>query len=79
MTIFTTIMVFVVAWWLIFFMVLPWGVRRPEQVEPGHADGAPDKPRLWLKAAVTTGIAILVTGAIYGAVEADLISFRPPR
>ena len=53
---------FVITWWMVLFMVLPWGIRRSEEPEPGHDAGAPEDPRLGLKIGVTTGItAIIVT------------------
>jgi len=57
---FTGIMLFVIIWWMVFFTVLPWGNRAVENPEPGHAASAPAKPRLWLKIAVTTGIAAVL-------------------
>jgi predicted secreted protein len=77
MTVFTVGITFVIVWWLVLFLVLPFGVRQPDQVEPGHADGAPERPRLWFKAGLTTVIAIVLTAVIYVIVDFDLISFRP--
>ncbi len=68
--------VFAITWWLVFFMALPFGVRPPDEPEPGHAPSAPERPRLAIKAAVTTAIAATLTGLAVAAVEYDLISFR---
>ncbi len=77
---FTAILIFVVIWWLVFFMALPWGVRSAkeagEEVEAGHADGAPVKPQLWLKAAATTLIAALILGLIQASVNLEWIDYR---
>ncbi len=67
---------FFVVWWLVFFMTLPFGVRPPDEPEPGHATSAPEKPRLWIKVAITTAIAVVITGAVATAVAYDLIGFR---
>ena len=75
---FTGLMVFLILWWLVLFMVLPWGVRVPDEPETGHASSAPRNPMLWRKAAVTTVIASLLWGLAYWLVESDLIAFRPP-
>ena len=69
MTWFTGILVYLVIWWLVLFTVLPWGNRPPANPEPGHATSAPERPRMWLKAAVTSAIAALVWLAIYLAIE----------
>ena len=67
---------FIISWWMVFFMVLPWGVRRQDDPEPGHEAGAPENPRLWLKVAVTTGIAIAITALAWVAVDLGWISIR---
>ena len=70
------LVLFAVVWWLVFFMALPFGVRPPEEPGRGHAPGAPDNPRLALKASITTAISGAITGAAFMAVEYDLIAFR---
>ena len=75
---FSGILVYIIVWWLVLFMVLPWGARRPEDPEPGHAESAPAEPRMALKFTVTTVLAAVVWVAIYLIVESDLISFRAP-
>ena len=77
MTFATGLIVFVIVWWLVLFMVLPWGIRREEAPEEGHEPGAPANPRIVLKLAVTTVIACVVWAGIYWAIDADLIHFGP--
>ncbi len=60
--------VFFIVWWLVFFAVLPFGAR--SQVDEGDVTlgtehGAPARPDLGRKAAITTVIAAMVTGAVY--------------
>jgi predicted secreted protein len=78
---FTGIMVFVVMWFLILFMVLPWGAHSPHEAgqssEPGHMPSAPSNPRIGLKFLITTGLAIVGSGIFYLVASSDLISFRP--
>lgn len=76
MTLFTGFMVYVIVWWLVLLTVLPFGNRAPERAEAGHVESAPERPRLWIKAAVTTVLASLIWGGIYWLIEADLITFR---
>jgi len=73
---FTGVMTYIVIWWIVLFAVLPWGNRPPENPEPGHADSAPEKPRLLLKFGVTTIVATMVFLAVYWLIESDLISLR---
>ena len=70
------IVIYVICWWMVLFAVLPWGNRPPETPEPGHATSAPEKPRLALKFAVTTGIATVIFLLIWWLMESDLVSFR---
>ncbi|NNE86144.1 MAG: DUF1467 family protein [Alphaproteobacteria bacterium] len=70
----SAVVVFIVIWWLALFIVLPFGVRRTESPEPGHDPGAPAKPMLWRKMAVTTAISIVLFAAVYGIVEYELIA-----
>ncbi|HUI17489.1 MAG TPA: DUF1467 family protein [Alphaproteobacteria bacterium] len=78
MTWFEGLVTFIIIWWLVLFMVLPWGVRIPAEgeAEKGHATSAPLRPRLWLKVLVTTGIALVLWGLAFALASSDLISFR---
>ena len=76
MTWVTGLAVYFIVWWVVLFTVLPWGVHPPDTPQPGNAPSAPENPRLWLKAGITTAIAGLVWLAIYGLIESDLISLR---
>ncbi len=78
MTLFSGIVVFTVIWWLVLFTVLPWGVRRTEDPEPGHAVEAPANPRILLKFAITTAIAAVLFAIAWWLIESDLITFREP-
>ncbi|MBL6595657.1 MAG: DUF1467 family protein [Candidatus Puniceispirillum sp.] len=68
------IVVFILLWWWVFFMTLPFGVKTPDQVEPGHATSAPEKPMLWRKAMIATGIATILFGFVYWIIDSKLIS-----
>ena len=80
MTWFSTVLVFVVVWWLVFFMTLPFGARSfheaGENVETGNVESAPMKPRLWLKAGAATVIAAIITIGVYFLIDSGLLSFR---
>ncbi len=65
----TGILVYVLIWWIVLFMVLPWGVRVPDEAEPGHATSAPERPLMWRKVMATSLIAALVWGAFFYVLE----------
>jgi len=81
MTWFSAALVFVVVWWLVFFMSLPIGSRSyheaGEEVDLGNAPSAPMRPRLWLKAAISTAIAAILTVGIYYLVDSGWLGFGP--
>ena len=72
-----TAVVFAIVWWLILFMVLPFGAAPPDEVEPGMATSAPAKPRMALKLAITTVLAALMTALIVWLMNSGLIQLRP--
>ncbi len=74
----TALATYVIIWWLVMFMVLPWGVRRiePEDLGEGADPGAPENPRMLMKVAVTTGISGVIFGLVYLVVISGVISFR---
>ena len=76
MTIVTGLVVYIILWWLVLFMVLPWGIRTLEGSAAGHVASAPAAPRLWLKFGVATGIATVLWTIAYAVIEANLISLR---
>tara|TARA_R110002072_G_scaffold53841_8_gene141753 strand:+ start:9947 stop:10192 length:246 start_codon:yes stop_codon:yes gene_type:complete len=81
MTWFSAALVFVVIWWLVFFMSLPIGARSyheaGEEVETGNVSSAPMRPRIWLKAGISTLIAIVLTIGVYFLIDSGTLSFRP--
>jgi predicted secreted protein len=74
MDIFGAIVTYVVIWVIVLFMILPIGVRQPEEQETGHMPGAPENPRLWLKFAATSAIAAVLWGLAYFAFQTGLIA-----
>ena len=73
---FSGLLVFVIIWWVVIFAVLPWGVRVPDQVEPGHAPSAPAKPMLLRKFLITTVITSVIWLGVYYVIDNGLIDFR---
>jgi len=77
----TGIMVYLIAWWLVFFMALPIGVEAQDEdggdVIPGTHSSAPKKPMLFKKAIIASLGAALLWGLIYATIEYGWISVRP--
>lgn len=68
MSIVLSIALFFVIWWMTLFAVLPIGVRSQfegGEVVPGTEAGAPQKPKLLMKAGITTVIAAVIFTIVY--------------
>jgi predicted secreted protein len=67
--------VYFICWWLVLFMVLPFGVSTHGEGEgdAGHADSAPIQPRILLKFAITTVISAVLFAVVYVVITYRLI------
>ncbi len=74
---FTVALTFIIVWWLVLFMVLPFGASPPDDIQPGTARSAPAKPRMLIKVLVTTLIAVAATAGVIWVIESGLIDIRP--
>ncbi|MEQ8601929.1 MAG: DUF1467 family protein [Marivibrio sp.] len=70
--------VFIILWWLVLFMVLPFGVQRDDNPDAGHDHGAPKFARIGKKMAITTALATLLFLGYWAIVAFDLITLKPP-
>ena len=69
MDIVSGLIVYLLTWWLVLFMVLPWGLERDEQ-------GRPQNPKLKKKIIITTLISAVFWLGIDQLIRAEIISFR---
>lgn len=76
----TIILVYVIAWWMVFFAALPFGVRAQSETDEDMVEGsvpsAPSNPNLKKKAIITSIIAVFLTIGYYFLATSDLINFR---
>lgn len=74
------LVVYGVLWWVVFFAVLPWGIRAQDETDQGTVQGtpgsAPDRPRIWMKAAITTGISIILWLVAFFLIESRVIDLH---
>lgn len=81
MSIVNGIVMYIVIWWVVFFVALPYGVQTAdeagEDITPGSVSSAPVKPRIGRKIAITTVVAAVLWSGYYAIVAYDLVSLRP--
>ncbi len=74
------IVIYVIAWWLVFFITLPIGVKPPHEegseAGVGHEVGAPVRPHLFKKVLAATVIAGVITGVICWVILSDVTLFK---
>lgn len=58
------IVTFFSLWWLVWLMVLPFGVKQEENPDPLHDKGAPQRPNFRAKIIITTLLSAALTLAI---------------
>jgi predicted secreted protein len=71
------VFVYALIWFVVLFTVLPWGVRIPENPEPGHAPSAPVNPRIGLKLMTTSVISAIVWVIVWYVMRSGWISLHP--
>ena len=75
-----SIIVYVMIWWIIFFSVLPIGIRSNKEVFKekieGMDPGAPKNPKIRKKFFIATLITTIIFVVIYYLVEIDLLNLR---
>ena len=76
MDIVSGLVVYILLWWWVFFMTLPFGARPPEQAEKGHAPSAPEKPYIVRKMLITTAIAGVLFLIVHQIITSGIIDFR---
>jgi predicted secreted protein len=74
MDIVSGVVVYVLLWWWVFLMTLPFGVKSPETIETGHATSAPERPLIWRKVGVATIIAAILFSIVFMVIDSGIIS-----
>ena len=61
MPLFEYFIIYIVIWWILFFISLPLGVKKSENLLPGQDTGAPEKTYLWKKFTIVSLITFIFT------------------
>ncbi|MEJ2374578.1 MAG: DUF1467 family protein [Pseudolabrys sp.] len=74
----TILAIYFIIWWVVLFMVLPWGVHSQDEsgeVAPGTDPGAPAVHVVWRKLFWTTLIASVLFAILAAVYELNLIPY----
>jgi len=74
---FNMFVLYLVIWWIMLFMVLPFGVKgqhEDDDVVPGSEPGAPQKSLIKKKLLITTGLAVIGFAIVYCMIVFDLFN-----
>ena len=69
-------LIYVIIWWIVVFKILPIGVRKPDKVEKGHADGAPQHPQILKKFIITSLIAFFLWSIVFYLIKNQVFTFN---
>ncbi len=75
-----SIIVYVIIWWIVFFSVLPIGIKHNEKPFSdnleGNDPGAPKNPNIFKKFLYTTLITTVIFAGIYYIVDSNQFNLR---
>lgn len=60
-----------IVWWIIFFMVLPIGIKRDDNTNLGWDKGAPQESKIVKKIIITSCLSIVAWIIIYMLINSD--------
>jgi predicted secreted protein len=59
------IVFYVLCWWMVFYLALPFGNKKEENPMLGHAKSAPKNPRVKLKMIIASILTSIITLIFY--------------
>ncbi|MBI1366493.1 MAG: DUF1467 family protein [Alphaproteobacteria bacterium] len=80
MNIIGAVVIYILAWWTVFFAVLPWGVKSrweaPDDGVKGAEPGAPVAANMKKKLLITSAIAFVIMAMMVGLIDTGVLNFR---
>ena len=55
------LVIYLILWWLVFFVMLPFGIERDQNVTFGNDPGAPKKSLVKKKAIISSFVTLILT------------------
>ncbi len=56
--------IYLILWWLVFFVMLPFGIERDQDVRFGNDPGAPKKSLIKKKAIISSFVTLILTSIV---------------
>ena len=69
-------LIYVIIWWIVLFAILPFGIKKPDKVEKGHADGAPQNPLIFKKFIITSLAAFVLWLIVFYFIKNQVFTFQ---
>ena len=69
----TFLSIYLIVWWLVLQSMLSFGIKVPENPEEGHADSAPENPKLKIKMVITSIVSAVLTYLIMLGIESEFL------
>ena len=69
-------LIYIIIWWIVVFTILPIGIRKPNKVEKGHAQGAPLNPQILKKFLITSVIAFVLLLVVFYFIKNQVFTFH---
>ena len=69
-------LIYIIIWWIVVFTILPIGIRKQDEVEKGHAEGAPQNPQILKKFIITSLIAFVLWLLVFFIIKKQIFSFQ---
>ena len=58
------LVIYLILWWLVFFVMLPLGIERDQDVRFGNDPGAPKKTLIKKKAIISSFVTLILTSVV---------------
>ena len=58
------LVIYLILWWLVFFVMLPLGIERDQDVRFGNDPGAPKKTLIKKKAIISSFVTLILTSIV---------------
>ncbi len=58
------LVIYLILWWLVFFVMLPFGIERDQDVRFGNDPGAPKKTLVKKKAIISSFVTLVLTSIV---------------